>query len=222
MDFLLILPVLLFSVIIHEVAHGWVALRQGDATAYMLGRLTLNPIPHIDPFGSIVVPLVMALPMLTGHGGGPILGWAKPVPVNPRNYRNYRRGDILVSLAGIAANVVLAVLFTLLIVATTHMGRALPALVPTLELLQRMFWWGVNINLVLAFFNLIPIPPLDGSHVFYYLLPPKLGYKYRQIGQMGILLVLLLLLFFPPVTAFFLWPAGVLQHLALNFIQVAT
>src|SRR5215213_1144685 len=98
------LPVLIFSIVLHEVAHGWVARTQGDQTAAMLGRLTLNPIPHIDPIGSLLVPAVL---MLTNSGF--MFGWAKPVPVNPRNFRNYKRGDILVSLAGIAVNLMLVV-----------------------------------------------------------------------------------------------------------------
>src|SRR3990170_1550755 len=102
---LIALPVLIFSIVVHEVAHAYVARMQGDNTAYMLGRITLNPIPHMDPLGSVLLPGIMALT------GGPILGWAKPVPVNARNFRNYKRGDILVSLAGVASNFVLALLF---------------------------------------------------------------------------------------------------------------
>ena len=111
MDILLlviVLPVLLFSVVVHEVAHGFVAKLEGDDTAYRLGRVTLNPIPHLDLMGSIVVPLVLFL-----LPGDFIFGWAKPVPVNPRNYRDYVWGDIRVSLAGVASNLLLAVVFTL-------------------------------------------------------------------------------------------------------------
>src|SRR5687768_16975542 len=106
---LIVFPVLVFSIVLHEVAHGWVAYKQGDATAMMLGRLTLNPLPHVDPVGSILVPALLAL-----SGTGLMLGWAKPVPVNPRNFRNYKRGDILVSLAGVAVNFVLAFVFAIL------------------------------------------------------------------------------------------------------------
>ena len=101
-DLLILLPVLIFSIVVHEVAHGWVAKQQGDPTAHMLGRITFNPIPHIDPIGSILVPVLLAL-----APGGIIFGWAKPVPVNPRNFRNFKRGDILVSLAGVTANLIL-------------------------------------------------------------------------------------------------------------------
>src|SRR5687768_2280474 len=169
-DLILFLPVLLFSVVLHEYAHGWMARRQGDDTAYMLGRLTLNPIPHIDPIGSVLVPVMLIL------ANAPfVLGWAKPVPVNPRNYRNYKRGDILVSLAGIVVNLALAVIATFIMIVVILLARGLPAGAPTFELIVQMMQRAVLINLVLAFFNLIPIPPLDGSHVLYHLLPPKLG-----------------------------------------------
>ncbi len=211
-ELLLVVPVLLFSVILHEVAHGWVALREGDPTAYMLGRLTLNPIPHIDLFGSVLFPL-----MLWAMHAGVLFGWAKPVPVNPRNFKNYRRGDLLVSLAGITTNLLLAVAFTLVSLAIVLLARALPAAVPTLELLQRMAAYGISINLVLAFFNLIPIPPLDGSHVLYHLLPPKLGLRYRQVGQYGMLILLALFFALPGALDVLLWPAsylnGILQGL---------
>lgn len=194
---LLSLPVLVFSIVLHEVAHGWVALRQGDRTAQMLGRITLNPIPHLDPFGSILIPGLMAL------GGGPILGWAKPVPVDPRNYRDPRRGDILVSLAGIAANLLLAVVFALLGAAVVWLDRAAPGARGTWEILYAMCSVGITINTLLALFNLLPIPPLDGSHVFYYLLPPRMGARYREVGRYGFV-ILLVLLFTGVLT--FLWP----------------
>jgi Zn-dependent protease len=181
---LTVLPVLIFSIVLHEVAHGWVARREGDPTAFMLGRLTLNPIPHIDPIGSILVPV-----MLTLVPGGFIFGWAKPVPVNPRNFRNYKRGDILVSLAGIAVNLLLVIAFALSIAALTWGMRLFPAGFSTWMVLLEMARAGILINLVLALFNLLPIPPLDGSHVMYHLLPPDLGMRYREMGRFGMLLV---------------------------------
>src|SRR3954471_18209738 len=165
-DFLLIAPVLLFSVIAHEYAHGYAALKQGDTTALMLGRLTWNPVKHIDPFMTILMPAMLALAHL------PILGGAKPVPVNPRNYRKFKRGDIIVSLAGVIVNLILAGVFTGLIALSGTIGRAVPTLSNTFAILQTMFFYGVMFNLVLVFFNLLPIPPLDGSHVIKYLLPP--------------------------------------------------
>jgi Zn-dependent protease len=200
---LLTLPVLIFSIVVHEVAHGWVALKQGDPTALMLGRITLNPLPHIDPVGSLLVPGLMAL-----SGTGVLLGWAKPVPVNPRNYRNYKKGDILVSLAGVASNLVLAFVFAFLMVAVAWLARAVPGQMEWWQTMFSMFRSGVFINVLLIIFNLIPIPPLDGSHVFYYLLPPDLAVRYRAIGGYGIFIVFALLMlggfaFLRPIIWFF-------------------
>jgi Zn-dependent protease len=181
---LISLPVLIFSIVLHEVAHGWMAQREGDNTAAMLGRLTLNPIPHIDPIGSILVPAILML-----MPGGFVFGWAKPVPVNPRNFRNYKRGDILVSLAGIAVNFTLAIAFALVLAAAVWGARFLPDAANTWQAIMEMARFGILINIVLALFNLLPIPPLDGSHVMYHLLPPHLGLKYREAGRYGMLLV---------------------------------
>lgn len=171
----------------HEYAHGYAALRQGDNTALMLGRLTWNPLKHIDPVMTLIMPVVTFLTMGVAFGG------AKPVPVNPRNYTNYRRGDIIVSLAGVATNLLLAVILTILIVPLGLIGRAAPALSFSLAILQLMFLYGVTINLLLALFNLIPIPPLDGSHVMKHLLPPSWAWNYQRFGRYGIFLLLLLL-----------------------------
>ena len=182
---LLSLPVLIFSIVVHEVAHGWVALKQGDQTALMLGRLTFNPVPHVDPMGSLLVPALLAL-----SGTGFILGWAKPVPINPRNFRDYKKGDILVSLAGVAANLVLAFVFAFLLVGVLWLRRSLPEQDGWWLPMFQMFQYGVIINLVLLIFNLVPIPPLDGSHVFYYLLPAEIGARYRAMGMYGMFIVL--------------------------------
>jgi Zn-dependent protease len=206
---LISLPVLIFSIVLHEVAHGWVAYRQGDATAAMLGRLSINPLPHIDPLGSIIIPAMMAL-----SGSGLMLGWAKPVPVNPRNFRNYKRGDILVSLAGVTVNFLLAFVFTLLWAGTEWGFRLAPGLGRTWVIASEMAQYGVYINFGLMLFNLIPIPPLDGSHVFAYLLPPKLAFQYRQLGMRGmaVLFILLYLTHF----SFLSWPLGLLVGAALR------
>ncbi|HEX5726115.1 MAG TPA: site-2 protease family protein [Longimicrobiaceae bacterium] len=182
-NLLLYLPVLLLSFTAHEFAHAWVALKQGDDTAYMLGRVTLNPAAHIDPIGSILFPAIGALT------GAPVLGWAKPVPTNSRKYRNYRRGDILVSLAGVAANFVLVLLFTLLCVGILLVMDAVPAGRDTLGLLWQMLVRGILLNVGLILFNLIPIPPLDGSHVLYHYLPPRLGAQYRQLYPYGMFIL---------------------------------
>jgi len=177
---LIALPVLIFSVVVHEFAHGWVALREGDQTALMLGRLTLNPIPHIDPIGSILVPGILAM-----MPGGLLFGWAKPVPVNSRNFRNYKRSDILVSLAGVAANFLLAILCVFLLAGVTWMMRTMPGTAGAAETVAQMLVYGIQINIILIIFNLLPIPPLDGSHVMYHLLPPHLAVRYRELGRYG-------------------------------------
>lgn len=168
--------VLLFSVIVHEVAHGYVALRNGDPTARMLGRITLNPIPHIDPVGTILLPAILLL----SHAGI-LFGWAKPVPVNPRNYRDYRWGEITVSAAGPLSNLALAVGFALLLrLGLMNLGFI------------KLAFFGVSINIFLALFNLIPIPPLDGSHIVAILLPPNLLRLYNYLEPVGFILILAL------------------------------
>ncbi|MBU6366730.1 MAG: site-2 protease family protein [Gemmatimonadetes bacterium] len=197
-------PVLLFSMVAHEYAHGYAAYRQGDPTAWQLGRLTWNPARHIDPFLTVILPLVLALL------GGPIFGGAKPVPVNPRNYRNYKRGDIIVSLAGVATNFVIAIACVPLILALGAVGRAVPALQSPLAILQVMFDYGILLNLSLVAFNLLPIPPLDGSHVFKYLLPPAWALRYQQVAGAGFLILLLLLSVASPLLSRWMAPATAL------------
>ena len=209
--FLLVAPALLFAMVAHEYAHGWAALRQGDPTAYQLGRLTWNPIKHIDPFMTVL------LPILTFFGGGFIFGGAKPVPVSPRNYRNYRKGDIIVSLAGVATNLVIAFLSVILVVVVGLLGRSVPAAAEGLGVLQLMLGASVLINLVLAVFNLLPIPPLDGSHVFKYLLPPAWALRYQRLGAYGFLILLLLLSVGRPVLYAWMRPVTVLNGAAERF-----
>lgn len=196
--------------IAHEYAHGYAALRQGDATAYQLGRLTWNPIKHIDPFMTILLPVLMALT----HG--PILGGAKPVPVNPRNYRKYRRGDIIVSLAGVATNLLIAVLSVPVLVVLGLIAQAAPAAAQVLAIVQAMLIWGILLNLILVAFNLLPLPPLDGSHVLKYLLPPAWAVQYQRIGQYGIIILIALLYFGGRFLNLWMYPAYALFSLLVH------
>ena len=190
----------------HEWAHAEAAYRQGDDTAYMLGRLTLNPLKHIDPFMTILLPALL----IATHASF-LFGAAKPVPVNPRKYREYRRGDVIVSLAGIAMNLALFVACGVLFAVCGIVGLSLPVLQESLAILQRMLSLGMSLNLVLAFFNLIPIPPLDGSHVLYQLLPPAAGLKFRQLFAFGFIPIFVILAFAPGLLTPFLWPVHLLM-----------
>ena len=194
----------------HEYAHGRAAYWQGDPTAYQLGRLTWNPVKHIDPF------LTILLPILTWFTAGFIFGGAKPVPVVPRNYRNFKRGDIIVSLAGIATNLVLAVAGVLAVMLLGTLGRAVPAAAETCAILQVMMSFGIFFNLILAYFNLLPIPPLDGSHVFKYLLPPRLALQYQALGRYGMVLLLLLFTFGSSIFNSLMTPVFLLTHVAFS------
>jgi Zn-dependent protease len=173
------LLVLLFSVVIHEVSHGLAALSLGDVTAKYEGRLTLNPLKHLDFFGSFLLPLLL---LVFTFGKGPLFGWAKPVPINPYNFRDQKWGALKVALAGPLSNIILAVFFGLII-------RFLPMTPVFFDLFSMI----VLLNLVLAFFNLIPIPPLDGSHILFSLLPEKFNYFKLQLSQFGFLILVLLI-----------------------------
>ncbi len=197
----------------HEYAHGWAAFKNGDPTAYQLGRLTWNPAKHIDPFMTVILPVVLWL------SGAPILGGAKPVPVNPRNFRNFKRGDIMVSLAGVTTNVILAFIFALIIPPLNLIARLAPALTPGLAILQWMFVYGVGINLVLAAFNLLPIPPLDGSHVFKYVLPPAWALAYQRVSRYGLLIIYAVLFLGGPLLSYWLFPATALGDALIGAVQ---
>jgi Zn-dependent protease len=208
-DFLLILPVLLFSVVVHEFAHAWTAHREGDDTALLLGRLTLNPLPHIDPFMSVLLPVLL----WWGSHGQFTFGAARPVPVNPAKFRHYRRGDVIVSSAGIVANLLLALAAAGLFMLLGLAGQAAPHL-DFLGTLQRMAGYGLTINLLLAFFNLVPIPPLDGSHLLVHALPPVWAERYRRFGRYGFLALMVSLWLLPGVWSTLLWPVDALTGLA--------
>ena len=209
---LLLAPILLFSMVAHEIAHGWAALRQGDPTARDAGRLSWNPLRHIDPFFTIVLPLMTAL------SGGFIFGGAKPVPVDPRNYRHYRRGDIIVSLAGVATNVLIAALCTLLVVPVGMLGRQWSGAAEILGVLQAMLLLGIQVNLLLAVFNLLPIPPLDGSHVVKHLLPAPLAQAYARAARFGFLILVALLFVARDALAWWMRPVRIGTDAALRLV----
>jgi len=190
---LVILPVLLFSVVLHELAHGWMALKLGDTTARDRGRLTLNPVPHIDLFGSILIPL-----MSLAAVGSVFIAWAKPVPVNPANFSNARRDNVLVSVVGPVTNLLISFGCTLVVIVLVLLGRTFStgdhSLLPqVLDFLQRMFYGGIFLNIVLAVFNLIPVPPLDGSHVLAAMLPAGLAARFQSIGFLGVFALIALM-----------------------------
>ncbi len=188
---LYILPILLFSVIIHEISHGYAALRLGDPTARDSGRLTLNPIPHIDLVGSILVPLFSLLTV-----GQVLIAWAKPVPVNPLNFSDYRRDEVLVSVVGPLSNLVMAIICAVITIVLLHIqpmiGYAASSS-PFYTFLLKMFSGGIYLNVILGVFNLVPIPPLDGSHVLAMFLPESAALTYSRIGFVGIFLIIILL-----------------------------
>jgi Zn-dependent protease len=217
---LLVAPVLLFSVIAHEIAHGYAALRQGDRTALEAGRLSWNPAKHIDPYLTIILPLIM----LTGShlfGKSLVIGGARPVPVDPRNYRHPRRGDILVSLAGVATNLVVGIACVALIVLTGLLSRVAAPLETTIGILQAMFAYGILLNAGLIAFNLLPIPPLDGSHVLKYLLPRPLAIRYVRSGRYGLLIVIFALVVWPRGLELWLYPAQMAAFTAVEKLGTA-
>lgn len=188
LDFIFQIAILVMSVVIHEVSHGFMAYALGDSTAKYAGRLTLNPIPHIDPFGSIILPFVLSL-----LPGGIVFGWAKPVPYNPYNLSNQKWGPGLVAAVGPFANLLVALFFGLII----RFGGLLPFTIPVafFEITTLV----VILNIVLAVFNLVPIPPLDGSRVLFTLLPYHMDYVRQFLEQYGFVLLLVFIFFFSSV-----------------------
>ena len=177
-----VLPVI-FAITVHEVAHGWVAKKKGDNTAFMLGRLTLNPIKHIDLLGTIVIPGLLLI-----SGTGIIFGWAKPVPVDSRHFKNPRKDMALVAIAGPVSNLLMAIGWALLI----RLAIIIESDFVTLPLIYTGIA-GISINLILALINLIPIPPLDGSRVLSAFLPSKWAWRYNQIERYGFIILMALL-----------------------------
>lgn len=182
-DGIFYVAVLIMSVVIHEVAHGYSAYLLGDDTARLSGRLTLNPLKHLDPFGSVILPLLLIF-MNTGF----VVGWARPVPYNPANLKKGRFSEMIVAIAGITANILLALLFGLII-----------RFAPMFGILNNAFYQIASIivltNLVLALFNIIPIPPLDGSKVLFAFLPAKFRGIENFLERWGMFILLLFIIF---------------------------
>lgn len=178
----ILIPCLIVAIVFHEVAHGWTALALGDPTAKERRRLSLNPLRHVDPVGTLLVPGALAL------FGGPIFGWAKPVPVNARRLDNPRYGMMLVAAAGPATNILLALIGAIAIGAV--MGFAGPAMP---EWAITAFTSFILINAFLAFFNLLPIPPFDGSHILGGLLPRTMAAQWQKLQQLGMVLIIALI-----------------------------
>jgi len=183
-EWIFLIIILIFSAVIHEVSHGTMANYLGDSTAKYSGRLTLNPLKHLDPYGSFLLPLLM---LLATGGRGPVFGWAKPVPINPYNFRDQKYGSAKVAAAGPAANFAVALFFGLAL-------RFFPA-ISAVSGLHLMFSYVVYINLLLGIFNLLPIPPLDGSHILFTFLPQGLENLKITLRQFG-LFILLFVIFF--------------------------
>ncbi|NCO80359.1 site-2 protease family protein [bacterium] len=187
MEYLFLIIILIFSIVIHEVSHGAMANYLGDPTAKYAGRLTLNPIKHLDPIGSIILPLFLVI-MAKLTGGGIIFGWARPVPINPYNFRDQKYGSAKVALAGPGSNLALALVFGLAL-------RFFPIL-DILPGLSLMFSYIVYINILLAVFNLLPIPPLDGSHILFTFLPYSMQNLKIILSQFGLFILLFIIFFF--------------------------
>ena len=180
--------ILLMSVVIHELAHGYAAYALGDPTAQLQGRLTLNPVKHLDWFGSILVPAFLVI------SGSPFLiGWAKPVPFNPYNFKRLRRwGGALVAIAGPLSNIALAL-------ATIALGKIITLIIPDATIALQIIRMTVTLNIALALFNLMPVPPLDGHHILFAILPDSMDALKQQIKRYSIIFFL--------IVFFFIWPA---------------
>jgi Zn-dependent protease len=184
---------LVIAIVFHEVAHGLVARRLGDPTAEQRGRLSFNPIKHVDPFGTVILPMILAI----AHA--PIFGWAKPVPVNYRRLRNPRRDMVLVALAGPGMNLLLALVGALTLAATISLSGGAEDGIARFVAANALNF--ILINLFLGVFNLLPIPPFDGGHVVQGLLPPPLAQRFARIGRYSLLVLVVLLLVLPAIGA---------------------
>ena len=210
-----VIPALTF----HEFAHAWAAYRAGDDTAHRMGRLSLNPLVHLDPLGTI---MLLFAP----------IGWAKPVPVNPANFRNPRRDEIIVSVAGVTTNALLAIVWTVVLAVAIWLTAQQPSgaedggqMSRLLSVMTQIAWWSMFLNVALAMFNLIPIPPLDGSHVLKHMLKGEAALRYAQLARFGsgilIAFVLFNIMVFPILGYAIQLIAGPLETLAIMLAQAA-
>lgn len=185
--------VVLFAITVHEASHGWAALKMGDPTAFHMGRITLNPIRHIDPVGTILLPLILIIM------GAPPFGWAKPVPVNPLNLKDPRKDNLIISIAGPASNISVAVVAFIILKILMNLNPSLlytggGGMSSLLSPIIMLVYYTIVINVILAFFNLIPIPPLDGSGVVMGLISEEAAQKYEQIRPYGFFILILLIM----------------------------
>lgn len=203
-SFLMFIPVFLLSLTVHELAHAFVAYKTGDSTAKDAGRLTVNPIKHLDLVGSVMMPFI------SFASGLLLIGWAKPVPVNRANFKNPFKDDALVSFAGPLSNFVLAILFALLLSLVYNFQLTSSGLIINL------IWYGVFFNIFLFAFNLLPIPPLDGSHILFDLFPNRLTAKYLSFGFYGT--IILLLFIYSPLWSYFF---GIIHYIVKSLLIFA-
>jgi Zn-dependent protease len=212
LDGIISLFVVFFAITVHEASHGWAALKMGDPTAYQLGRITLNPIRHIDPIGTVLLPLMLIIM------GAPPFGWAKPVPVNPLNLKDPRRDNLIISIAGPASNIAVALVAFIILKILMGVNPSLlyssgGGLANLLSPLITIVYYTIVINVILAFFNLIPIPPLDGSGVVMGLISEEAAQKYEQIRPYGFFILILLIM-----TGFIGRILGVVLRIVNSFI----
>lgn len=203
--FLTFLPLFFISLAVHEFAHAYSAFKLGDHTAKNQGRMTLNPIKHIDLIGSIVMPL------MAFASGFALIGWAKPVPVDRRNFNNQFKDDAIVSAAGPLSNLLLALLFFLIFYFSINLNVAN-------SLILNVLWYAFYLNIFLCFFNLLPIPPLDGSHILFDIFPNKYTAKLLNLGLYGS--IILLVFFYSPLWRYFMQFINFIVEIFLSFAGI--
>jgi Zn-dependent protease len=184
-DGIFYIAVLIMSIVVHEFSHGYAAYLLGDNTARLSGRLTLNPLKHLDPFGSVILPVILFF----STAGNFLIGWARPVPYNPANLRNERKGTFIVAIAGVLANLLVAIIFGLMIRVAFSVG------IPLDNPFYKITSIIVMLNLVLALFNMIPIPPLDGSKILFAILPPRYRHLENFFEKWGLILLVVFIIF---------------------------